>query len=289
MAAVALAATLAGGSATYVVGACSTFEEQPFAPLEATAPDPRVDDGALKVDAPSDAGISDAAVVPYCLTLDAALLCNEFPAPPITTGWGNVVNDASGTAEWSDEAGATQPGAGFFSTGPVPGPASTSRLYLSRGVPLPTTSPTSLRLELAVRFDETPDLSSTAVMRLYTGSAVLYVYYSQLGYAFAHSYYSPICPSGPGPCLGGTVDGTKPPILPRTWDHLSITIVKKEAGAGSHLTFEATSGERIDVDSPPGFTPDLQGDSYVDVGFTIVSPGAKTRVFVVDDLSLSAR
>lgn len=285
--AVALVATAYSAVAIYAVGACTTFEESPADLPDVASPPPRVD-GESPPDASTDAADAADVFVPYCRSLDGSLLCNEFPMPPITLGWSSAGNDAGGTAEWTSEAGATEPGAGVFATGPVGGAANSARIYLSRGVPIPTKPPNLLRLELALRFDESPPIGSTAVLRFFTGTGIFYIHQSQLGYSFTHDYYAPFCSMSP-PCNGAEVEGTKPPIAPKTWDRLSITIEKKaEAGAGCTIVFAASSGERIAVESPPGFTPDILPNAYLDVGFTIVSPAAKQRVFVVDDLSVTA-
>lgn len=273
--------------------ACSDFGEEEPGP--GSLPDAATD-GPAAIDSPSGVDGSDAALVPevhvpYCKTLDAAQICNEFPGPPVINGWVQFGNPEAGVAEWTGEAGATDPGAARFSVGPVGGTGATSRVYLSRGVPAAPSAPSRLRYEMSVNVEERPDVGYVGVVRLFTGRAIFYITLSQLGYTFTHGYYgNPICGAASTPCLGGDLVGTKPPIPKNTWDRLSITVAKKAAVDPTYeVVFESASGERLTAQAPAGFEPRVDANAYLDVGFVIVNPGISDRTFYVDDVSLTVQ
>lgn len=273
--------------------ACSDFGEAEQVPGD--LPDAATD-GPAAIDSPSGVDASDAALlpevhVPYCKTLDAAQICNEFPGPPVINGWVQFGNPEAGVAEWTNDAGATDPGAARFSVGPVGGTGATQRIYLSRGVPAAPPAPSRLRYEMSVNVEERPDVGYIGVVRLFTGRAIFYITLSQLGYTFTHGYYgNALCGAASAPCRGGDLVGTKPPILKDTWDRLSITIAKKAASDPTYdVVFESASGERIVAQAPAGFEPNIEVNAYLDVGFVIVNPAATGRTFLVDDVSLTVQ
>ena len=269
------------------MSACSSFGEAE--PVD--GPDATTADGPVgPVDA-SDAGVLPDVHVSYCKTLGAAQICNEFPGPPVISGWAQFGNADAGVAEWT-EAGATDPGAALFSVDAVPAPTTgqPSRVYLSRGVPQTPPTPSRLRYEMSVYFDTLPDVGYLSVVRLFTGKAIFYITYSQLGYTFNRGYYGSVCGGASTPCLGGDLQGTKPPIAKNTWDRLSITIAKKVADDMTYeIVFEASSGERIVTQAPPGFEPKIDVNAYLDVGFVILSPAPTGRRVMVDDVSLTVQ
>lgn len=271
--------------AARVVVGCSSFEDEP-----APAPDAAVSD-APPADGPSsdgplaDGAVPDGPVVPYCSARDAAL-CFEFPRPPVNTGWDSVeyASDAS-VLSWT-EAGATEPGSAHLTFAPFLGATNTQAVQVRRSLSGATGRFRRLRFEVAVRLESVPAFGKNAIVSLYLGSVLFYIYQSHLGWSLSHLEYPPTCAGGANPCGGGTKDGTKAPAAPGTWERLSIVVEEQDAGPYL-VTFEATNGERHRLTLPITYEPTVRDVGYLRVGFTDTSPADAARVLDIDDLSLT--
>lgn len=261
------------------VMSCTSFDEVATPPDAGEERFARSDDG--DVDA-ADADSGPAVLVPYCKGRDATF-CVDFPFPPVENGFDGVANPTTGLLAWT-EAGASEPGAARFTTGPVAAGVPTAGVYLERLL-VNATSRQS-RAELSVRFDEAPDVGKTTVLALFLGNVIFYVEYSQLGYAVYHGYYPPICDSGP--CAGGFVQGTKAPIPRGAWDHLTLAIVPDVGGGAWRWSFDTTSGEHIEAKAPAGYQH-VVSNGYFRVGFVILAGGGDAgRLLHLDDVSFTA-